>query len=139
MSSTRCWQVHRRFRRSLLVEFGGAERIEYSGEASLKRTLYAPAAMIVILASLLLLLGSCSPERPEGQSGEDKQAGAAREDQAGGPQQESGNPKDASPPESLVPIVHLTSNRESVSKDELSQNRELAVPQGSRETAQELL
>src|SRR5919112_2229525 len=131
MSSTRCWRVHRRFRRSLLVEFGGAERIEYSGGASLKRTLYTPAAMIVILASLLLLLGSCSPERPEGQSGEDKQAG--------GLQQESGgNPEDASPPESLVPIVHLTSNRESVSKDELSQNRELAVPQESRETAQEL-
>jgi poly-gamma-glutamate capsule biosynthesis protein CapA/YwtB (metallophosphatase superfamily) len=106
----------------------------------LKRTLYAPAAMIVILASLLLLLGSCSPERPEGQSGEDKQAGAVHEGQAGGPQQESGgNPEDASPPESLVPIVHLTSNRESVSKDELSQNRELAVPQESRETAQELL
>src|SRR5215208_3454418 len=104
MSSTRCWQVHRRFRRSLLVEFGGAERIEYSGEASLKRTLYRPAAMIVILASLLLLLGSCSPERPEGQSG------AVHEGQAGGPQQESGgSPEDASPPESLVPIVHLTS------------------------------
>ena len=47
--------------------------------------------------------------------------------------------RSASPPESLVPIVHLTSNRESVSKDELSQNRELAVPQESRETAQELL
>ena len=79
----------------------------------MKRTLYAPAAMIVILASLLLLLGSCSPERPEGQSGEDKQAGAVHEGQAGGPQQESGgNPEDASPPESLVPIVHLTSNRE---------------------------
>ena len=106
----------------------------------MKKTLYTPAAMIVILASLLLLLGSCSPERPDGQSGEDKQAGAVHEGQAGGPQQESGgNPEDASPPESLVPIVHLTSNRESVSKDELSQNRELAVPQESRETAQELL
>jgi hypothetical protein len=105
----------------------------------LKRTLYTPAVMIVILASLLLL-GSCSPERPEGQSGEAKQAGAVHEGQAGGPQQESGgNPEDASPPESLVPIVHLTSNRESVSDDELSQNRELAVPQESRETAQELL
>ncbi len=106
----------------------------------MKRTLYAPAAMIVILASLLLLLGSCSPERPEGQAGADKQDGAVNEGQAGGPQQESGgNPEDASRAEPLVPIVHLTSNRESVSKDELSQNRELAVPQESRETAQELL
>jgi poly-gamma-glutamate capsule biosynthesis protein CapA/YwtB (metallophosphatase superfamily) len=119
---------------------GGAERIEYSGGASLSRTLYAPAVMMVILVSLLLLLGSCSPEGSEGQAGEDKQAGAVREDQAAGSQQESGETsEDASQPEPLVPIVHLTSNRESVSKDELSQNRELAVPQESRETAEELL
>src|SRR5829696_4375997 len=89
---------------------------------------------------LVFLLGSCSPKGSEGQAGEDKQAGAVREDQTGGSQQESGRiSEDASQPQPLVPIAHLTSNRESVSKDELSQNRELAVPQESRETAEELL
>ena len=104
------------------------------------RTLYASAAIMTILISLLLLLGSCSPEGSVRQAGEDKQAGAVREDQTGGSQQESGqSSEDASQPQSLVPIVHITSNRESVSKDELSQNRELAVPQESRESAEELL
>jgi poly-gamma-glutamate capsule biosynthesis protein CapA/YwtB (metallophosphatase superfamily) len=106
----------------------------------LHRTLYASAAIMTILISLLLLLGSCSPEGSVRQAGEDKQAGAVREDQTGGSQQESGqSSEDASQPQSLVPIVHITSNRESVSKDELSQNRELAVPQESRESAEELL
>ena len=104
------------------------------------KTLYASAVITTILLSLLLLLGSCSPERPEGQTGEGKQAGAVREEQAAGSQQETGGTsEDASQPEPLVPIAHLTSNRENVSKDELSRNRDLAVPQESMDSADELL
>src|SRR5215217_3842500 len=101
------------------------------GEASLKRTLYVLVAAVLILLAPLLI--SCSPDRSEGQrAGEDRsgaQPGGARE-----PSEDAGQPQ-----ASLVPIVHLTSLRESVSTQELSQNRELAVPRGSRELAQELL
>src|SRR5215211_7380370 len=101
------------------------------GEASLKRALYVlVAAVLIFLAPLLI---SCSSEQSEGQrAGEDRSGarpGGARE-----PSEDAGQPQ-----ASLVPIVHLTSLRESVSTEELSQNHELAVPRGSRELAQELL
>jgi Bacterial capsule synthesis protein PGA_cap len=104
------------------------------GEASLKRTLYALVALLILLSPLLI---SCSPDRSGGQgerrADEDRANGA----QTGGdrePSQDAGQPR-----ASLVPIVHLTAFRESVSTEELSQNRELAVPRGSRELAQEAL
>ena len=112
----------------------------------MNRTLYAPvaAAVMALLASLLLLVASCSPEQPQGQASGDRQAGEVREGQAGGSQPEEGRQtsEDASQPEPerpLVPIAHLTSTLKSVSEEELSQNRELAVPQESRELAEKLL
>src|SRR5829696_1771713 len=96
------------------------------------------AAMLV---SLALLFVSCSPESPEGQGG-DRQAGEARAKGADGSQASGSTSEGASqpePPRFLVPIAHLTSTRESVSTEELSQNRELAVPQESMGSAEELL
>ena len=96
----------------------------------MKRALYI--AVVAVLGLLLPSLVSCSPERTEGQR--DRRAGGDRADEArpGGASQA---PEDAS----LVPVVHLTSFRESVSTEELEQNRELAVPQGSSELAEEVL
>ncbi len=104
------------------------------------RTLYAPVILVAALVSLLLLLGSCSPEHPQGQAGEDGQAGAV-EDRSGEsqPKGTSETSQNASQSEPLVPIAHLTSTRESVSEEELSQDRDLAVPQGSMDSAKELL
>jgi len=96
--------------------------------------------VVAVLASLLLLLGSCSSEPPEGRAGGDKQAGA--EDQGGGSQPEEADEASdgAGEPQSpLVPIAHLTSTRESVSEEELSQDRDLAVPEASMDSAEELL
>ena len=104
----------------------------------MNRTLYMAAAMLV---SLALLFVSCSPESPEGQGG-DRQAGEARAKGADGSQASGSTSEGASqpePPRFLVPIAHLTSTRESVSTEELSQNRELAVPQESMGSAEELL
>jgi Bacterial capsule synthesis protein PGA_cap len=107
------------------------------GEASLRRALYTAIATMAVLVLLSPLVVSCSPERSKGP--EDQRAGgdgsiAAR---PGGPREPS---EEASqPPSSLVPIVHLTSLRENVSLEELSQNRDLSVPQGSQKLAEELL
>jgi poly-gamma-glutamate capsule biosynthesis protein CapA/YwtB (metallophosphatase superfamily) len=103
------------------------------------RSIYAPAAVAVVavLASLLPLVGSCSSDRPEGQSGGDKRAGAVGGESQ--PKEANGTSEDAHQPEYLVPIAHLTSTRESVSEEELSQDRDLAVPQGSMDSAEELL
>ena len=104
----------------------------------MNRTLYMAAAMLV---SLALLFVSCSPESPEGQGG-DRQAGEARAKGADGSQASGSTSEGASqpePPRFLVPIAHLTSTRESVSTEELSQNRELAVPQESMGSAEEFL
>lgn len=72
------------------------------------------AAVMAVLASLLLLVASCSPERPDGQAAGDRQAGEARENRSGGSQPEEGGEtsEGASQPEPegpLVPIAHLTS------------------------------
>ena len=96
-------------------------------------------AVAVFLVSLtLLVLGSCSTEQTEGQADRDQRAGEVREDQT-----REARPEEAaeaeSQPAALVPVVHLTSLEESVSAQELSQADELAVPQGSRELAEELL
>ena len=93
-------------------------------EMPLNRTPYVSAAVVAVLASLLLLVASCSSEQPQGQAGEDRRSGEPRE-VVGGAQTGKARetPEDASQPEPdkpLVPITHLTSNLESVSKEELS-------------------
>jgi hypothetical protein len=110
----------------------------------LKRALHVPVAIAVVavLASLtLLVLGSCSTERTEGQADKDQRAGEVREDQTREARHEeaAGDTGQPEPQASLVPIAHLTSLKESVSTEELSQASELAVPQGSRGLAEELL
>jgi Bacterial capsule synthesis protein PGA_cap len=103
----------------------------------LKRALHVAVAVVAVLASLVLLLPvSCSTERPEGQAGDEGRAGDARHGAAGAPSEGDGQPE---PRASLVPIAHLTSTRESVSTEELSQAGGLAVPQGYEEPAGELL
>jgi len=101
-----------------------------SGETSLKRALYTAIATMVVLALLSPLLVSCSPEQSK--EHKDERAGEAR----GGDRAGEAQPELRA---SLVPIVHLTSLRESVSLEELSQNRELSVPRGSQGLAEELL
>jgi hypothetical protein len=103
----------------------------------LKRALYVSVAMVVLLASLALLLTSCSAERPSERAGESQQrAGETRPGDAGGPSEGAGPPE---PRASLVPIAHLTSLKESVSAEELSQAGGLAVPRGYRGLAEELV
>ncbi|HEX2180750.1 MAG TPA: CapA family protein [Rubrobacteraceae bacterium] len=104
----------------------------------MNRTLYAAA----IVAILLLLVAACSTEQPREGAGEDRQAGEARESRDGGSRAAESPTEGASRPEQdrpLVPIAHLTSTRESVSVEELSENRELAVSRGSMSLAEELL
>ncbi len=108
----------------------------------MKRTLYVAIAVVAVLASLtLLVLGSCSAERSEEQAGKDQRADAVREDQTREvrPEEAAGDTSQPEPQASLVPIAHLTSLRESVSPEELSQTEGLAVPQESRRLAEELL
>jgi poly-gamma-glutamate capsule biosynthesis protein CapA/YwtB (metallophosphatase superfamily) len=93
----------------------------------MKRKLYAPA-LLAVVACLALLPVSCSSEEPneEGRTGESR----------GG---RTGAPENATGPEALVPIVHLTSTRESVSERDLSRKEELSVPREVRESAARLL
>jgi poly-gamma-glutamate capsule biosynthesis protein CapA/YwtB (metallophosphatase superfamily) len=140
-STTPSSQADRRLPRSSLVEFGRRENDTVLGEASLRRKLYALAAAATVLISLL---GSCSPEPSEGQAGEDRRSGESRGAAAGGSQPEEAaetpeGPSQPEPERPLVPITHLTSTRESVSKEDLSQNRELAVPQDFTDSAEQLL
>jgi hypothetical protein len=102
----------------------------------LKRALYVLVAMVALLASLVLLLTSCSAERPTERAGESQRAGETRPGDAGGPSEGAGQPE---PRASLVPITHLTSLKESVSPEELSQGSALAVPRGYQGLAEELL
>jgi hypothetical protein len=107
----------------------------------LKRTLCVPVAVVAVLVSLsLLLLTSCSGERSEGHA--DQRAGAVREggSSAARPADADGSSGGASKPQaSLVPIAHLTSPKEDVSTQELSQTDGLAVPRGSHGLAEDLL
>ena len=108
-------------------------------------TLRVPVALAVLLC-LLLLLGSCSPERSErsseGRSGEGNRAGEARPDQQDAAR--TGDARGASSAEqeheaALVPIAHLTSTLENVSAEELSDIPDLAVGQEYGEEAGELV
>jgi hypothetical protein len=107
----------------------------------LKRALYAAVApaILAFLLSLALLSFSCSAERSQEQAEKDQRSGEGRSSEV----QETGEPSedDSQPesPSSLVPIAHLTSLRENVSTEELSQAGKLAVPQGYQGLAEELL
>ena len=106
------------------------------------RVPYVPVAIAVIaaLAALALLLNSCFAEQPTEQGNTDRPEKAAS-GQPGKPASDRKPPEEAAPepPRSLVPITHLTSTRESVSTEELSQALNLSVPRGYEEAAQELL
>ncbi len=99
----------------------------------MKRVLYMLAAIAVMFA-LALLLNSRFAQQPEYQGNEDQGDQARSEDV-----QEPSEETRAEPQAYLVPIAHLTSTRENVSTEELSQARELAVPQEFHEVAGELL
>src|SRR3712207_9588994 len=77
------------------------------------------------------------------QSGNDEPPAPAREGPSPGNRPEStGQPEDAGRPEpqaALVPVVHLSSLRESVGLPELSRRQDLAVPVGVRGAAEQLL
>src|SRR5215207_3065262 len=94
----------------------------------LKRVLYTPAA-IAVIATLALLLGSCSGEQTEDRGAEEGASEVDSQEAVGSYGLRA----------SLVPIVHLTSAQEDVSVQELSQNGERAVPQESQELVEEML
>ena len=102
----------------------------------MKRALYLPVVMVV----LVLLMCSCFAGQPE------DIVSKARFEETQTPAK--AQPEDTQPPSrenrseiraSLIPIAHLTSVQENVRLEELSQNRELAVPREFHETAGELL
>ena len=82
-----------------------------------------------MVATLALLLGSCSEEQTEDRGAEEGASEVDSQEAVGSSGLRA----------SLVPIVHLTSAQEDVSVQELSQNEELAVPQESQELVGELL
>ncbi len=95
-------------------------------------------AATITLVSLALPI-SCSDEQAGGQSRQDQtretQPREARtEDASSSPGTSPSEPRG-----SLVPIAHLTSARDDVSMEELSQYTELAVPQELSEAASEVL
>jgi poly-gamma-glutamate capsule biosynthesis protein CapA/YwtB (metallophosphatase superfamily) len=105
------------------------------------------APMLAIIAVLLCLspsLFACSSERSEGQSGagnapdskQGERSGDAGNEDAQASSKGAGQPE---PPAALVPIAHLGSTLEDVSKNDLSEARRLAVAQGSHEEAGELI
>ncbi len=99
----------------------------------MKSALHAPAALAVTVV-LSLLLFSCSAEQSEQGTSEDEASKAEPEDTRAPSADERPDL-----PASLIPIAHLTSAREDVSTDELSQAAELAVPGEVHELAEGLL
>ena len=106
------------------------------------RVPYVPVAIAVMaaLAVLALLLNSRFATQPTEQSNTDSPEKAAS-GQVGKPASGRRSPEEAAsePARSLVPITHLTSTRESVSTEDLSQARNLSVPRSYQVAAQELL
>ena len=88
---------------------------------------------IVALVCLMLLSISCSSERAEDQAKQGPTEDARTEDA-----RTSSEAAPSEPRGSLVPIAHLTSSRDEVSVEELSQE-ELTVPRELQEVAGELL
>lgn len=104
----------------------------------MRQELYIAAAKaairIIAVASLAFLLNSCSTEQPEDQARKDRSHETRSEETRGTTEEARSGPQ-----VSLVPIAHLTSAREDVSTQELSQSQELAVPREFRRVAAELL
>jgi poly-gamma-glutamate capsule biosynthesis protein CapA/YwtB (metallophosphatase superfamily) len=95
----------------------------------MNRVICVPAVIAFAFTLLVLPSSTCSSEQNEGRADETRSE-VVRE-----PSEEARS----EPQASLVPIAHLTSNREDVSTEELSQTRELAVPQEFQEAAGDLL
>jgi hypothetical protein len=97
---------------------------------------------IIVLAFLVPLSFSCTADQTQQERAEDGQSGEAGSKGSGGsgdaPRESAGDASDGAE-ESLVPVAHLTSTRESISTAELSRAEDLAVPQEARETAAGLL
>jgi len=97
-------------------------------------------AVIAVMLCLSPLLFACSSEQPQGGSGGKQDSGDSPGKQAdGGGKEDAQEPSRgadrAEPPAALVPIAHLSSTREDVSMQDLSEARQLAVARGSREEA----
>ncbi len=107
------------------------------------KALYAPALVAVSFA-LALLLFSCSAVQSERGTGEDRASeestGEGQADAVGTEDKQGSSADDSSGLRAaLVPIAHLTSTREDVSTDELSQASELAISRELHESARESL
>lgn len=107
------------------------------------RALYAPAVVAVTFV-LALLLFSCSAGQSEQGNGEDRASeegtGEGGTGDAGAGDTQASSADDSSGLRAaLVPVAHLTSAREDLSTDELSQTSELAVPRELHESAGESL
>src|SRR3712207_6643341 len=85
---------------------------------------------------LTLLLHSCSPQQQDQARKHGEHAPTA---QSEGARQPESAPRSETREAPLVSIAHFTSTRESVSTEELSQLRELAVARGSQQVAGNLL
>ena len=96
-------------------------------------------AATITLVSLALLPISCSDEQAGGQSRQDQTRETQPRETRTGDASPSPGTSPSEPRGSLVPIAHLTSARDDVSVEELSQDPELAVPQELSEAASEVL
>ena len=105
-------------------------------------------AAVFGLMSLLPLLGSCSSEQPDNEAPDaNRGATEVRKDRAvrtadagsQGPDETAAVARSPEPQTSLVPVVHLSSLRESVSLRELSRVGELSVPRGLLKTAEGMI
>jgi hypothetical protein len=91
--------------------------------------------MLALVSTLLCVcpvLISCSSEEQGSQSGGGQQSGGPHEKHSGNVKKPSEGTKRAEKPAALVPIAHLSSTLESVSMEDLSKARGLAVARGSR-------
>src|SRR5215210_3414479 len=95
----------------------------------MNRVICVPAVIAFDFNLLILPSSSCSSVQSEDRADE------TRSEDVREPSEEARS----EPQGSLVPIAHLTSNREDVSTEELSQTRHLAVPQEFQEAAGDLL
>src|SRR5215210_2777314 len=95
----------------------------------MNRVICVPAVIAFAFTLLVLPSSSCSSEQNEDRADETRSEDV----------QEPSEEARSEPQASLVPIAHLTSNREDVSLEELSQTRDLAVPQEFQEAAGDLL
>jgi hypothetical protein len=117
-----------------------------SGGGSLKTNFRTLAALAVCLLSLVPLLVSCSTGRPENEDGnretaeaERNEGGAVRDRGSGSTEETTAVVRRQEPPASLVPVAHISSLRDSVSRLELSEANELSVPAGSLSAARDLI